>query len=64
MLKNNQNMTCKKDGYDDLDMFKCDCSEKQFKSVKPLQIDINNKFFQLPVDAWMKYDGDASSNKC
>ena len=35
-LTHMSNVTCKKDGYGDLDMFFCRCSEEQYKDMKPL----------------------------
>lgn len=35
-LAHHSNITCKKDGYSELDMFLCGCSAAQYKEVKPL----------------------------
>ena len=55
-MRGQTNITCKKEGYDDLDLFECDCDKQQFSLIKPLQMNINGRFFTLPVDAWMSYD--------
>ena len=50
------NMTCKKEGNLDLDMYSCACNKEQYGKLKPMQLNIANKFFTLPVDAWMSFD--------
>ena len=57
------NFTCKKDGYDDLDMYACPCTKKEYKKLKPLELKINGHFFSLPVNAWMSYDESRGEKK-
>ena len=54
-LHHASNITCKKDGYSDLDMFVCGCSAAQYKDIQPLQINIKNKLFTLPTSAWISF---------
>jgi hypothetical protein len=63
-LKESMNFTCKKDGFGDLDMYACPCSESQYKQLKPLQFKINSKFFTLPVKAWISFDKERENKEC
>lgn len=63
-MKKNQNITCKKEGYYDLDMYSCACKPEQHKSLKPLMLNINGHDFKLPVDAWMSYDANNKNKEC
>ena len=49
------NMTCANPHGQELDMYECACSEAQYKKLTPLQFNVNNKLFNLPVNAWMSY---------
>lgn len=65
LKEQNGNFTCKKAGADDLDMYQCKCDENVYKKLKPLQIKIGQKFFTLPVSAWMSFDNSQDDNaKC
>lgn len=63
-LKANTNITCQQEGHNDLDMYECQCSKAQYKALKPLQIDVNNRLISLPVDAWMSFDPSKEEYKC
>lgn len=54
-VKQIANMSCAKEGGGDLDLFECDCTKEQYKKLSPLQLKIENKYFNLPVEAWMSY---------
>jgi hypothetical protein len=58
------NITCKKDGYSDLDMFVCGCSASQYHQIAPLQLNINNKMFTLPTEAWMSFSEENKDQEC
>ena len=46
-------------------MYVCNCDQKQFNALKPLQLKVNDKFLTLPKEAWMSYDEDRKENqKC
>jgi hypothetical protein len=45
-------------------MYECECTKRQYDKLKPLQIAINNKYFTLPVDAWMSFNSQEERNKC
>lgn len=54
-VKANTNISCAKAGGGDLDLFECDRTADQYNKLAPLQLKIENKFFNLPVAAWMGY---------
>jgi hypothetical protein len=56
VIKTGSNFTCQKAGYNDLDLFECNCTEKDYQRINSLQLQINNKEFTLPREAWMKFD--------
>ena len=53
-----------KDGYNDLDMFICNCTKTQYDKLAPLELNISGKFLPLPVDAWMSFDPSKENYKC
>jgi len=55
VMKEDQNMTCKKAGNYDLDMYECDCTKEKYDKLKPLELNINGKWMKLPVAAWMSF---------
>lgn len=63
-LRANYNITCQKEGYNDLDMFECKCDKGQYKGLKPMQMAVGSKFFSLPVEAWMSFDTSKDEYKC
>ena len=63
-LKQTSNITCEKEGNNDLDMFGCKCSKQDYDQLKPIQLEVNGKFLSLPVSAWMSFDTSREDNKC
>ena len=63
-LSHSNNLSCKKDGYSDLHMFICGCSQGQYKEIKPLQLNIANKLFSLPTEAWMSFTEANKGKEC
>jgi hypothetical protein len=50
------NITCAKEGGGEIDLMECDCTKEQYSKLKPLQLQIAGRLFNMPVEAWMSFE--------
>lgn len=50
------NITCTKEGGGEIDLMECDCTQEQYKKLRPLQLNVAGKLFNMPVEAWMSFE--------
>ena len=55
-VKGDTGIACTKEGGGEIDLMECDCTKDQFKKLKPLQLNIAGKAFNMPVEAWMSFE--------
>jgi hypothetical protein len=64
VLRESRNLTCKKEGPLDMDLFACNCSKAQYKELQPLRLQINEQQFSLPKEAWMEFKEEDPEKPC
>ena len=55
-VKADTNITCTKEGGGDIDLMECDCTHDQYQKLRPLQLNVAGKLFNMPVEAWMSFE--------